>query len=44
MPLPLAGSAMPSTPVSDLENRVRALETEVADLREKLAALTAARV
>ena len=43
MPLPVAGSAMPSAPSSDLENRVRALEAEVADLRAKLEALTAAR-
>lgn len=43
VPLPVAGGAAPPAPASGLEDRVRALETEVAALREAVEALTAAR-
>jgi len=43
LPLPVAGGTTRATPTADLEDRVRALETEVAALRETLQALVESR-
>ena len=43
LPLPVAGGTPRAAPTADLEDRVRALETEVAALRETLQALVESR-